>query len=251
MSVFGKILASITVPSGGWTFQWDADDVTVAAGSYATPLHLGEALRVAVSTAGYGATASFTSAGIYSLTISDMSSDDWANTTNALSLALGFDETEAVVGTTLTGTNPHPDGWYPGTISFGATGGVGLTGDSDFQPVNVGEGVVSGAGQQAHVGPSRPPWERTLSFGYIERAEMQHRTRGPIALKSRWRYRDLVWYPDRDDGDCGDYGTQGDPDDDATADYWLLTVVGEPQLTPHTQRPDLFNVQVRVNGEPD
>lgn len=252
MSDFGKILASVTVPTGGYTLTWDADIVTVPAGTYPTALHLGEALRAAVSTGGYASTASFTPTGIFSISIAAMTSVVWAETSAGLITALGFDGDESVVSNAVTASNPHPDGWYPGTISFGAANGVGIAADTDWIPVDVADGVVAGNGQQSLIGPSRSIWERSLTFQYITRAEMQHRTRGPIALaSSRWRYRELYWYPDRDDGDCGDYGTQGDPEDVATADYWLVTVASEPQFPSHAQRPDLFTPIVRFNGEPD
>ena len=248
MSVFGKLLSPITVETGGWdfTFKEGAPDrtVTIPAGTYDTVLDLLAALSVVIDVL-YTPVVTCSSTGIVVITIAEMTAMNWALTNDGFE-QLGFSGTELVVGTSITSTTMHHWGWYPGVITFGAAGGSGLEGDTEWVPPEISEGMVSGAGEQAIVTPTRPPYEQNLSFGAIKRDEMRDRGRGPICLRDRWRMKVLRWYPDRDVGTVavpdGPLG-QGDPghpyyDLGADCDYWNVTVVGEPMLERHSSHPE-------------
>lgn len=261
MSAFGKLLAPIVVPVGGWDFVFvdggGPTTVTVPAATYGSALILGRALRSAIRAEGGHAadTVEFSETGYCTMDLNGVVSITWASCDADLLTALGFAGSEAVLNDIVTGSLQHDMGWYPGVISLGTDRGVGLISDTEWQPENVAEGVVAGSGRTARVGPARPPYRRTLVFGKVSRAEMKHQSQGPICLKARWLYSDLYWYPDRADGTVADYGTQGDPghpsyDTDEDCDYYLVTVVGDPQLTQDTEHPDLWTVQVTLNAEP-
>lgn len=253
MSAFGKIFAPITVGTGGWTFGFMESaahrTVTIPAATYDTILELLTALDDALDVS-YTPTITISAVGIISIQIAEMTADDWAATDGEFE-QLGFALTETISGTTLTATYQHWWGWYPGVLTFGASGGVGLEADTEWMPVEVSDGIVSGAGELAIIAPTRPPYERQLAFGAISRAEMRDRNRGPICLRDRWRTKVLRWYPDRDITP----GTQGDPgspyyDTDADCSYYEVTVRGEPTIERHAGHPDWFNVRVRLNAEP-
>lgn len=255
-SPFGKFLAPIVVPTGGWAWVCDAGTATIPAGTYATPLHLAETLEDQIISEIDTGTVVVSSVGITTITITGMTSVTWASCADALLTALGFDETEPVAATVVVSTSAHTHGWYPGTITEGVTGGIGISSDNSWEPEDLVEGNRSGAGQQAIVGPDRDVWSRTLMFGVIKRPEKVHPTRGPLCFGrvDKWRTKNIWWYPDRDDGVAGTYGTQGDPADDDTdsdCDYYIVTVLGTPRFTPHASHPDFFTFQLRLNAEPD
>jgi len=257
MSSFGKLLAPFVVPAGGWDFTFKQGEtnrtVTIPAGTYATILELLDELEEQLDTS-YTPTVTCSSVGIVRIAITEMTAMNWALTSSGFA-QLGFTGTEAVVSNSITSDEPHDRGWYPGTITHGAAGGVGYTGDEDWQAEHVTDGVVSGAGQLCNIGPARPPYRRTLTFGAILREEMRHKTRGPVRLRDTWGLVELRWYPDRDVGSVARPGSQGDPGDphydtDDSCDYWTVRVDGETRLTPAGSFPDYFTVSVTFNAEP-
>ena len=262
MSAWGKFLAPVTVPAGGWVFGWNeaapggAETVTVAAGSYATILHLVKDLsdELTAFDATYGATVS--SVGVVTITLESGATTDWASTDDDLEVALGFAGSESVSGTTLTASKKHRYGWYPGTISFGVTNGAGVTGDSGWIVEDQTIRSFAGSGSARLVAPARRLYTRSLRYGPIKRLEaLESRERGPAAFMDKWATDDIWWYFDRDDGVVGTYGTQVDPgatsyDVDSDGNYSIVTMSRQPDFTETGSNPDWFDVRLRLNAEP-
>jgi hypothetical protein len=261
MSAWGKFLAPITVPTGGWDFKITGEDVAVIpAATYATVLHLCAALDTVLEGID-DSTVTVSSVGIVTIMNDSMTGVDWGDCSDALLLVLGFDETESVLNSVVTANNPHTYGWYPGIISYGSTRGEGVADDSTWEPQDASVSSKAGDGTQTIIGPERLEYRRTLRFATIHKDEYNHPSRGAKRLMDLWRYSELFWYPDREDGVVGTYGTQGDPGpttyhDDDTLDtagsyYWLVTQNRTPRLQRNATHPDWFSIDLILNAEPD
>ena len=259
MSVWGKFLPSVTVPTGGYT--WAASDAggrfstTLAAGAHNTMLHMAGALSTGLNADG-GSAFLVTINGVGGLTVSSSSAwtTVWGNTTAAFYADLGFDGDEEVASNLLTATDPHDYGYYPGTITYGATQGSGLSDDSGWVPEETEETAKSGSGQARTIRPDRDIHRRVLQIDTIKRVEREHPKRGVAMLERYARDKKVYWYPDRADGTTGVYGTQGDPEDDprdSSADYWLCTFNDRPNVQRGQSHPDHFIASFDFNGEPD
>lgn len=255
-SAWGKFLAQVTVPTGGWTLDWTAAAgvtiATVPAGTYATVLHLCEALEdalVALGGAHVTDTVTVSASGIVTITIDGITGVVWATTDDDLETALGLAGTEAPVGDVLTGTLIHAHAWYPGILSYGATRGEGITADDNPQPADDMIRQYSGSGVAQLVAPARRHYLRPLRFGLIRKAEAWHKQKGPVCLMDRWATLPLYWYPDRDIGEVGSYGTQIDPgapyyEGDDDGDYHVVTVAEKPRIERNPSHPDWYSVEV-------
>lgn len=186
----------------------------------------------------------------------------WSTCSDDLLDVLGFDQTETPVGTPASGGSKviHANNlprycWFPGVATYGGTGGVGITSDTGWVPVDAHSRVVSGAGNMRITGPSRLQYTRRIRFEAMKRSEvLDSRHNGPIAFFDQWATKTFRWYPDRDVGTVTTAGTQGDPgpssyhtDDDC--DYWLCKLASEPRITQGSD-PDWFTVTLDLNGEP-
>jgi hypothetical protein len=247
MSQWGKFLAAVVVPTGGWDFSWSDGTnrtLTVPAGTYTTVLDLLDEMHTQHS----AVVGTCSSTGQVVLTVSSINSMRWSYTTDALSSCLGFAETESPSAGAVTATNRHTHGWYPGTISFGYTKGEGLAADSEWQPDEAPAVAVAGSGTATVVAGSRPIYRRTLLFDLIKQTELVHRTRGVMAMAVAHRTVDVCWFQNRDIGTVAAQGTKGDPHSSSSADYWSCktTIQWEPNGT----NPDYYSVQVDLIGQP-
>jgi hypothetical protein len=255
-SQFPKFLASVIVPTGGWDFEWNEDGVTIPAGTYDTPLHLAAALETALDV-GYTATVTISPVGKTTINITTMTSMVWGSTDDALSTALGFDETETVSSNTIVSTNQHTHGWYPGVISFGSgtSFGAGPTSDSGWQTADQLTRTYSGAGNARIIGPARRLYTRRIMFGPLKRLEIFNtRGTGAIEFRDRWSTKVLWWYPDRTDGAVGSYGTQVDPGDsnyevDSDGQYFKVTLFRDIETQNTGNNADWFTIDIQVAAE--
>jgi hypothetical protein len=262
VSAWGKILAPVVVPAGGWLWSWatglDATNLaTIPAGTYGTILSLAEALETELDKLA-GSTVEISSTGIASVKSNYLTAVHWASCADALLSTLGYSEDETITlpdttSATITATSRHRYGWYPGVLSHGAARGEGLAGDSAWQVADEVGRIVSGAGRMRALAPSRRRYTRTLRWAAIRRSEYEDQYRGPSLLEEHGATRSLRWYPDRADGVCDNQGTQGDPASsrsDAAGYYWLVTLTEPPAVEWSSQYPDLCSVQLVLNGEP-
>jgi len=262
MSAWGKFLAPITVPTGGWVFGFNeaapggAATATVDAGTYATMLHLVFNLQTKLKVVNAAYAASVSSVGLVVVTLEAGATADWATTDDDLETVLGFDGSEAVSGSTLTATNKHQYGWYPGTISYGVANGAGVVADSGWVVEDQTIRTYAGDGSARLIAPARRLYTRSLRYGPIKRAEaLESRHRGPSALMDVWATGSVWWYFDRDDGVVGTYGTQVDPGRtayaiDSDGEYSIVTMSARPDFMENSSNADFFDVRLRLNAEP-
>lgn len=269
-STYGKFLAPVTVPTGGWDFVWAAFGgpytATIPAGDYATMLHVADALETAMKAEVALSNVAIGSTGITSISSNTMSSVTFASCDDDLLLWFGFDETETVVGAggvsaTITTTLPHRDGWYPGVISYGApsypvTRGEGIDSDLGWYTTDKAGEQVAGSGSMRQIVPARRIYRREINFPLISRSEALDRFKGPAAWRDRWVGSDVWWYPDRTDGLVGSYGTQIDPgppdyEGDTDNDYYKVKIVGAPKFTQNSKSTEYMSVRLTLHGEPD
>ncbi len=256
-SQWGKFLAPITIATA-WDFVFvdggGSHTVQVPAATYATPLHVGRALRTAIRAIAGGAHAADTvvvsSTGYTTITCAGMTSVTWASCTAALKTYFGF-STEAASSNAVTSSLAMTHGWFPGVITRGVALGEGLAEDTGWEADDVAAVAHSGAGEQHTTAPARYPYRRTLVFGCLGKTELQNGTRGVRPLRDRRRTSAWYWYPDRDDGTVADYGTQGDPgynnwEADSDCDYYIVGVLTPPVAT-RLSRPDLFSVTLTLS----
>ena len=261
MSSFGKILAEITVPTGGWTLSFNhlgVKTATIPAGTYTSVLTLIAALASAIDTAIAGtSTCTVSGAGIVSISTPSLSLIYWSACTAGLRTFLGIVGTlnESAVDNAVTHTHTH--GWYPGVITYGTSDGVGLAADTGWMADDVASRTIAGSGSARIISPARLSYTRVLTFDGLHRDEaLADRERGAMAVSDRWISSKLTWYPDRDLGTVASTGTQGDPghpyyDDDADCDYWVVTTKRTPKVSGSgSQNPDYMRVDVEINGEP-
>jgi len=255
---YGKLLWQVTVPTGGWDFDWTGGagetrggrSVTIAAGTYATVLELCDALQTLIIDEGYAAsTVAVSSIGYVTITIDDTDVEEaWSTCDEDLLAVLGIGGVEAYVSDAVTGECPHTHGWYPGVASFGATNGAAPSEDSDWlDSWSVAE-ATSGAGLHHRVGPTRASWKRTLGWDLLHRGEVLDPLRGVYAAGLAY-CSPMRWYPDRTLGTVDLPGTAGDPQTDGetapgwpeldgceeygTGDYWPVYLAREPNRRLH------------------
>lgn len=261
-SAYGKFLAQVTVPTGGWDLAFStstAESATVTAGTYGSVLSVGKELQDQLRALGGDhtsdtvviSTTQGSTLGKTTLTIAGVLSMTWASCDDGLTTLFGFDETESLSSSTVTSTNAHTHGWYPGHVSYNT--GEGIQYDSGWVADEVGVESIAGNGEMQSVGPDRLPYTRTLRFGALHRDEVvDERDRGCACFFDRWRRVPIRWYMDREDGSVGSYGTQGDPgayhnDDDC--DFYIIKVKGQPRRTVLTH-PDWFSFELTMHGQP-
>ena len=219
MSGYPKILwrADVTV---GWTFAWNdgaARSVAITDGTHDTILELAAHLQTRIRTIDAAATVTVSSIGIVTITIPTVVALNWGGTTNGLSSILGFDESEALVGTSVTASGQHQKGYYPGLISYGydAGRGAGLTRSIRWEPDYHGVRVVAGNRLTRMVCPSTPQDTTTLECSLIrcdpyagvdEWSDDEVGVRGWVDDCSADLFR---LYPNRYLGTTGTPGTEG------------------------------------------
>ena len=257
MSVWGKWLCQITVPTGGWAFAYDDGDgqiSTIPAGDYASILELCAELEDQMNDDSSDFTVAVSATGLVTVTRGSGWTITWGSTADDLSDLLGFEEDESVSSDVLTATNRHKYGWYPGTISHGVTRGDGVAADSAWRAADEVGRVMAGSGAVAAIKPPRRRYERSVRYGAIRRSEWNDKDRGPALLEEAAATAPVCWYPDRDKGTVASTGTQGDPADDradSSCDYWLCDVADDPDIQWNNQHPDIGSVAVRVTGRAD
>jgi hypothetical protein len=258
MSVYGKWFRRIVVPTGGYDFGFDrvgADTVTVPAGNYASYLDLMVELQERLQDDDDGdwyVTVSGTG-----ITVVGHTTDAWtwteATTDDDLEALMGLDGTEEVATRELTTTSAHTHGWYPGTITFGATAGAGeIVGDDwikDWPDV----AAVSGSGRMRRAAPARPVYRRKVGYDLLHKNESANHIRGVDGIERGWVHP-VLWYPDRDLGTVDDTGTQGDPHDsplESSCDYWLVYFKRLPERQINSQKATYRRVDIELQAEPD
>lgn len=247
MSQWGKFLAAVVVPTGGWDFVWSdgsARTLTVPAGTYTSVLDVLDEMHTQHS----AVTGTCSSTGQVVLAVSGINSMTWASTSNGLSTLLGFAETENPAAGVVTATSRHTHGWYPGTLSYGYTKGEGIASDTLWTPTESPAVVVAGDGTTTVVGASRPVYRRSITFDLVKKTEINDRTRGLMALAVAHRTVNVAWYENRDTGTVAAQGTKGDPHTAASADYWSIKVTAEWQN--QGTHPDWYIVTLDLIGQP-
>lgn len=219
MSGFPKILWNCDV-SAGLTWAWNdgvARSVALTDATHDTVLELGAHLQARIRTIDAAATVTISPIGIVTVTIPSIVAMNWAGTSNALSTILGFDETEALSGTSVTSSAQHLRGYYPGLISYGyATDrGAGLTTPIVWIPDYHEVRSVAGSLATRSVGVVTPQQTLDVACSLIRADstvdEWSDDDRGVRAwidactvLEPRFRL-----YPDRANGIVGTPGTVG------------------------------------------
>ena len=259
-SPWGKFLAEIVVPAGGWDWSWTdpaAQLVTIPAGRYDSILDLCSELSAQIVAAGRVPTITVSSVGqvrIYIINgMVQMTGIVWAACSDDLSDAMGYDETEAVVAGAVVATERHRWGWYPGVIGRGDADGEGLASDSGWQVSDSVGSVVAGSGRARLIAPARRLYRRVVRFGSIRRTEALDRLRGPVCLQDLWSTGTLDWYVDRDYGTVAFLESQRDPgyphwDSDIAYARWKVTI-SRVTLTP-VEGPTWWNVEIHMEAEP-
>lgn len=265
-SPFGKFLAPVVVPTGGWDLvvvdAGGSSTVTVPAGAYATVYGLGLELQDQIRDLGGGhANAIVLISAMGQCTIDDAATTayTWASSDDDLCEALGFDGTESVSSSSVSATNTVTHAWYPGVLTRGSSDGAGVISDTGWIAENPSRSSVSGSGKTREIGPTRPPYMRDLRIGLVGSDEHRDRVRGPKILLDRFRYSRIVWVPDRDDYSLLmsiQNATQGDPgspyfeDDDDGKNCWIVTLSRDPDIRRDQMRPDYAQIGLRLNAEP-
>jgi len=181
---------------------------------------------------------------------------NWALVDDDLSACLGFAEDEAYTGGpetfTITATNAHTFGWYPGVISYGTSSGTGVANDSRWTQDWSIAASVSGGGEPRIVVPSRPVYRRTLDFDIIKQTELQDVNRGIHALMVDGLGKVLRWYEDRDDGTVNGPGTQVDPHIEvwAATKYWEVMLVEAVKWQSAGGSADYYRISLQIYGLP-
>lgn len=264
MSAWGKFLAPVTASS--WTFAWNdgsPQSVNITDGTYDTVYHLANNLNTKIKDVDASNYVYF--AELYSnrcrIYLNNAASITWASCTDALTSALGFDETETIQspGSYIWASSQPEYAWFPGVISRGAALGEGLQDDSGWQPTDLISRKEAGSGVVRKIGPARQRYERRLRFGSVKRTELFNKTKGVVCLSDRWVYDTLRWYPDRDDisivtGTLSE-GTQMDPgynnyETDDDHEYWIVSLANNPVFNRTPSHPDWFSVDLVFTADP-
>lgn len=267
-SAYGKILAPVIVPAGGWNLvindSGGATTVTVPAGTYATVYDLGLELQGQIQAETGPPThasdlVAITAIGQCTITSTETTSYTWGSSDSDLYEALGFAGTESVSSDVVTATSRVDHGWWPGVITRGTGSGAGVISDTGWVAENPSKSAISGSGKTREIGPTRPPYSRDLRIGLVNSTEHRDRARGPKIFLDRYRYSRLVWVPDRDDyylATSLQSATQGDPgapyyqDDDDAVHWWQVTLSRDPDIRRDQMRPDYAQIGLRLNAEP-
>ncbi len=247
-SPFGKYMWSVTVPAGGWVFDTSRGPVTVAAGSYASPLELGKALKDALN-AGIPALTwhvHIAQYGIASIEGDAVWATDWPGTTPALRDALGFLGSESVDGANaLTGSRCVSFAYHPGAISWGYDQNEGCavtrawTWEPQWRRLVVRQTSLIGA--RTGVGPASSPRLASLQYGHIRQREADDDRAGLLALRNACAKGSVRWYPDRSKGVVGTPGVQD-------TDFYVVVPEEDPEA--RVERAHFWSWSVTWNREP-
>ena len=213
---------------------------TLSTGRYDTILHVGYELQTKMNAVSAGFTVAISSVG--QVVISKASGAftvTWAATSNNLSTLLGFTESESVSSLTLTATNKHTHGWYPGYVSkIGSSYGSGMTAATRWVQNFAVARNIAGDGNQYAIALSNPIRRRNITIGMINRTELEDETRGLAAFESVLTKR--IWfYEDRTVGTVGSYGTKN-----SATGYWLCSLDGDISENNVGSHPDWFSVSI-------
>lgn len=260
MSTWGKYLAEIVVPTGGWAFGYTytgAHTETIPAGTYASILELCSTLEALLAATHPALTwvISVSEVGFVTIECDDAWVWTAATTNNDLEDVLGLDGTEVVAGlaNTLAANLQHSHCWYPGTITYSylTTRGVGPSSGVMWVAEDVAVRTWTGRGAQRTVVPSRAPTRRTLSYDLIRHEEARDHRCGIAGMRERYLASRWRWYPDRADGVVGAPGseinpwTEYDPDDE----YYTVSLAMAPAITERRGSGRWCSVELVLNGE--
>ena len=259
MSSFSKLLLPITVPSGGWAFSWNEGASnyikTLTAGTYETILDLANDLRTLMLTIPTATTTLSVDPDTakFSITRASLTSIEWASCDSDLLDLLGFDQTETPSGNVVTANDQHLWGWYPGLITHGDNDGSGPSADSYWIAEDNTSRQYSGSGKARIISSARKIYKRSLTFTPLNKSEViLSRGKGPKDFEDRWISKKIYFYPDRDNGEVGDLGTQLDPgayEVDTDGDYYIVTLAKNPVINSTGSHPDWFSVRIEMTVE--
>jgi hypothetical protein len=230
MSVYGRYIWDITVPTGGWDFDTSLTAaVTIPADTYDI-FELCAELKTQLDAdpSGHTWTVEVDSVGTVSIT-SDAGvawTITWGTTDDDLEAALGLDGTEVEDAShVIYGNEQHDFGYYPGTISYGRTLNRGCGHSNtrlwlDHFPV---VRARSGNKSMRTVGPATSSETMNLQYGLIKDAEHDDTD---IGLKGFIRACTAVqfkFYPDRANDPTGTPITVATLPHTEGTDYYLCT----------------------------
>lgn len=243
MSTFDKYLAPITIDSSSQQFGYNdgaPQTVSLDKGTYDSILEVCDNLE---DNLGPGFTVTVSSLGIVSISSATTFLADWANTDDALSTILGFTESETASNNTLTATNQHANGYYPGLVSYGRNtwDGAGVVTDTLWIPQWKIARAYSGTGEARIVGPSSALYRRKLSYSLISGDEVTS-DYGAAPFFSTVIASQFRWYPDREKGTVASPGAKN-------SDYYLVTLVAYPRFK-QSRSGSHYTFDVEMNREP-
>ena len=260
MSNWGKYLAEIVVPTGGWVFGYNrggAATVTITAGTKPSILELCDELNDLLTAAH--------PADVWAVTVSEVGfvvidcDDGWswtaATTNDDLEDVLGLDGTEAVLGVddTLHANLQHSHCWYPGTITYDylTTRGVGPSTGCAWFAEDVAVRTWAGTGSQRTVVPSRCPVRRSLAYDLISLDEARDHRCGPAGMRERYQALRWRWYPDRADGTVAAPGGEINPwtEYDADDEYYTVSLASAPDIKELRGSGKWASTTLVLNGE--
>ena len=226
-----KLLASITVPTGGWDFVGDdgsAFTATIPAGEYDSILELlGELEGEINAEAGtLTFTAAVSSLGIVTITATNAWTVTWATTNEDLVAMLGFAGDETVSTATLTATYRHHAAWYSPVLHYHA--GTPRSMARRLTPTGDGAATVYGASEwhKRRVLRFQPLLESQLDPDHAEVADDGASGTvdwSDVTFLDFWKYvnaRKFRVYEDGADGTVADAGDDG-------VDYYVAIREGE------------------------
>lgn len=201
ISPYPKFLWPITVPTGGWTFTTNHASSVVPADTYDTIYDLLDELESQLDT-DYPAlewNVYMSSIGVVSISADGAWTVTWGSTSDALSAALGFDETESVSSNVLSSTYQHLYGYYPGLLSYGLDvhKGMGNTNTRIWRKRWGGVRQRAGDGAMTAVTPASATDTLDLRFGLVRLAEVDDADRGLRAFSDAVVKSWFTYYPSR------------------------------------------------------
>jgi hypothetical protein len=252
VSGFPKILWNSDV-TGALTWAWnDGVPRSVALTDYThdTVLELAAHLQVRIRTIDAAATVGISQIGICTVTIPTIVALNWAGTSNELSTRLGFDESEALSGTSVISSSQHERGYYPGLVSYGyyADRGAGLTAPLCWEPDYHEVRVVAGNMVTRAVATVTPQETCELSCGLIKcdtrvgANEWADATYGTRAWHDACVTLPFRLYPNRY------LGTVAAPGTPATGEYYNCAMAG-PLRRRDGPHPSYCSWSVPINRE--
>jgi len=248
MSVWGKFIGEIVVPTGGYDFAGDDGAgfvATLPAATYSSIYTLCDALETVINaeTANEDVTIAVSSIGIVTITGTGAWTITWATTDDDLSTLLGFAETESVDGSdVLTATSRHLYGWYPGRQTFGtlSSSGVGIVSNSIWEPeYETGVRQYAASGNVRLLMPTTPIRRKDITFAIISDDEADGEF---LTFYEGFISKTFFWYEDRDDGVVGTEGTQD-------TDYWEVSWYQDAGIE-QANNPNFFTVRMFLSREP-